>query len=76
MNEKYCQSCGMPMGNADEMYGSNVLTICNLERKALHLICKYGVGFTVITKSARDLKFSKNCVMQEYPPLKAQIIIH
>ena len=23
MNEKYCQSCGMPMGESDEMYGSN-----------------------------------------------------
>ncbi|HBI60555.1 MAG TPA: transcriptional regulator [Lachnospiraceae bacterium] len=23
MTEKYCQSCGMPMGNTNEMYGSN-----------------------------------------------------
>lgn len=23
MNEKYCQSCGMPMGDDDEMYGNN-----------------------------------------------------
>lgn len=23
MNEKYCQSCGMPMGNTDELYGTN-----------------------------------------------------
>lgn len=23
MNEKYCQCCGMPMGNTDEMYGTN-----------------------------------------------------
>ena len=23
MNEKYCQCCGMPMGNTDEMYGNN-----------------------------------------------------
>lgn len=23
MNEKYCQSCGMPMGVTDEMYGIN-----------------------------------------------------
>jgi hypothetical protein len=22
MEEKYCQSCGMPMGNTDEMYGT------------------------------------------------------
>jgi hypothetical protein len=22
-NEKYCQSCGMPMGGTDEMYGTN-----------------------------------------------------
>lgn len=22
MKEKYCQSCGMPMGNTDELYGS------------------------------------------------------
>ena len=22
MNEKYCQCCGMPMGNTDEMYGT------------------------------------------------------
>ncbi len=22
MNEKFCQSCGMPMGNTDEMYGT------------------------------------------------------
>ena len=23
MEERYCQSCGMPMGQTDEMYGSN-----------------------------------------------------
>lgn len=23
MGEKFCQCCGMPMGNTDEMYGSN-----------------------------------------------------
>lgn len=23
MNEKFCQSCGMPMGDTNEMYGSN-----------------------------------------------------
>lgn len=23
MEEKYCQSCGMPMGSTDEMYGTN-----------------------------------------------------
>jgi hypothetical protein len=23
MEQKYCQSCGMPMGDADEMYGTN-----------------------------------------------------
>lgn len=23
MNENYCQCCGMPMGNTDEMYGTN-----------------------------------------------------
>lgn len=23
VNEKYCQSCSMPMGETDEMYGSN-----------------------------------------------------
>ncbi|MHC1772186.1 MAG: zinc ribbon domain-containing protein [Flexilinea sp.] len=23
MEEKYCQSCAMPMGSADEMYGTN-----------------------------------------------------
>lgn len=23
MNENYCQSCGMPMGTTDEMYGTN-----------------------------------------------------
>ena len=23
MEEKYCQSCGMPMGATDEMYGTN-----------------------------------------------------
>ena len=22
MEEKYCQSCGMPMGNTEEMYGT------------------------------------------------------
>ena len=22
MEEKYCQSCGMPMGNTDELYGT------------------------------------------------------
>ena len=22
MEEKYCQSCGMPMGNGDELYGT------------------------------------------------------
>ena len=24
MNEKVCQSCGMPMGDTDEMYGTEV----------------------------------------------------
>ncbi|ABR49933.1 conserved hypothetical protein [Alkaliphilus metalliredigens QYMF] len=24
MEEKYCQSCAMPMGDTDEMYGSNL----------------------------------------------------
>lgn len=23
MSEKFCQSCGMPMGNTDELYGLN-----------------------------------------------------
>ena len=23
MNEKHCQSCGMPMGETDELYGTN-----------------------------------------------------
>ncbi len=23
MNEKFCQCCGMPIGNADEMHGKN-----------------------------------------------------
>ena len=23
MEERYCQSCAMPMGNTDEMYGTN-----------------------------------------------------
>lgn len=23
MEERYCQSCGMPMGSTDEMYGTN-----------------------------------------------------
>ncbi len=23
MNEKFCESCGMPMGETNEMYGSN-----------------------------------------------------
>ena len=23
MEEKYCQSCAMPMGNTDELYGTN-----------------------------------------------------
>lgn len=23
MEEKYCQSCGMPMGTTDELYGTN-----------------------------------------------------
>lgn len=23
MEEKYCQSCGMPMGDTDELYGTN-----------------------------------------------------
>lgn len=24
MREKYCQCCGMPMGDTDEMYGTNL----------------------------------------------------
>ena len=24
MEERYCQSCGMPMGQSDEMYGTDV----------------------------------------------------
>lgn len=24
MEERYCQSCGMPMGDTDEMYGTNL----------------------------------------------------
>ncbi len=24
MNDNFCQSCGMPMGNTDELYGTNL----------------------------------------------------
>lgn len=35
MEEKYCQSCAMPMGETDEMYGTNSDGTKNLD------YCKY-----------------------------------
>jgi len=35
MEEKYCQSCGMPMGETDEMYGTELNGSKNTE------YCKY-----------------------------------
>lgn len=50
MNEKYCQSCGMPMGNTDEMYGTEADGTKNGD------YCKYCYD---------KGKFSADCTMDE-----------
>lgn len=50
MNEKYCQSCGMPLGDTDELYGTNTDGSKNTE------YCKY---------CFESGKFSFNGTMEE-----------
>ena len=50
MDEKYCQSCGMPMGETDEMYGTNADGSKNEE------YCQYCFA---------DGKFVQECTMEE-----------
>ena len=50
MNEKYCQCCGMPMGNTDEMYGNNEDGSKNVD------YCKY---------CFENGKFTSDCTMDE-----------
>ena len=38
MEEKYCQSCGMPMGNTGEFYGTNAMGVKILNIAATVLI--------------------------------------
>lgn len=40
VNQKFCQSCGMPMGNTDEMYGREA----NGEKSADYCIHCYDKG--------------------------------
>jgi hypothetical protein len=50
MDEKYCQCCGMPMGNTDELYGSNEDGSKNED------YCKY---------CYENGAFTSNCTMDE-----------
>ena len=50
MEEKYCQSCGMPMGATDEMYGTNSDGSKNED------YCKY---------CFENGKFTQDCTMEE-----------
>lgn len=50
MEERYCQSCGMPMGATDEMYGTNADGQKNGD------YCQYCFG---------DGKFTQDCSMAE-----------
>ena len=50
MEEKYCQSCGMPMGATDEMYGTNADGSKNGD------YCKY---------CFENGKFTQDCTMEE-----------
>lgn len=50
MEEKYCQSCGMPMGNTEEMYGTEADGAKSKE------YCKY---------CYENGKFVANCSMEE-----------
>ena len=50
MAEKYCQSCAMPMGETDEMYGYNIDGSKNED------YCKY---------CFENGKFTQECTMEE-----------
>ena len=50
MEERYCQSCGMPMGQTDELYGTEVDGTKN------HDYCKY---------CYENGAFTANCTMEE-----------
>ena len=50
MEEKYCQSCGMPMGATEEMYGTNADGSKNGE------YCKY---------CFENGNFTQDCTMEE-----------
>lgn len=50
MEEKYCQSCGMPMGSTDEMYGTNA------DGGTSNDYCKY---------CYENGEFTANCSMDE-----------
>jgi len=53
-SDNFCESCGMPMGNTDEMYGSNANGSKNED------YCKYclkTVHFQVIAQWMKSLSF-------------------
>lgn len=50
MEERYCQSCGMPMGQTDELYGTEADGTKN------HDYCKY---------CYENGAFTANCTMEE-----------
>ena len=50
MNEKYCESCGMPMGDTDDMFGTEV------DGSKSKDYCKY---------CYEDGKFTSNCTQEE-----------
>lgn len=50
MKEKFCQSCGMPMGETDELYGSEIDGTKNED------YCKY---------CYENGKFTSDCTMEE-----------
>ena len=50
MEEHYCQSCGMPMGQTDELYGTEADGTKN------HYYCKY---------CYENGAFTANCTMEE-----------
>jgi hypothetical protein len=56
MNENYCQSCGMPMGGADEMNGTNADGSKNQD------YCKYCFENGAFTKESTMEEMIEICV--------------
>lgn len=56
MNENYCQSCGMPMGKTDEMYGTNA------DGSKIQDYCKYCFENGAFTQESTMEEMIEICV--------------